>query len=204
MSSEQPYTRVYVKEARPCFPERTAPEWQPYFRRLAEDQEFRDKNSFRGQVLYAKVFVEDEADNDKEVPNTELAKFFDVPHDQSIRAILVAGDTGAEYMGRHSALSDEDYKTIVRWIKESVRDKNPMTLEEVVARAKTDLRKGTTKEALRKGLKWMKKARIIDASPIQESRLNIDDDKVQRFMVDAEALLHDVPHTPSSIWTKRV
>ena len=88
-----------MKEARPCFPERTAPEWQPYFRRLAEDQEFRDKNSFRGQVLYAKVFVEDEADNDKEVPNTELAKFFDVLHDQSISAILVAGDTGRSTWG---------------------------------------------------------------------------------------------------------
>ena len=68
-----------------------------------------------------------------------------------------------------------------------------MTLEDVVARARTDLRKGTTKEALRKGLKRRKKARIIDASPIQESRLNIDDDKVQRFMVDTEAILHDVP-----------
>ena len=42
-------------------------------------------------------------------------------------------------------------------------------------------------------MKRRKKARIIDASPIQESRLNIDDDKVQRFMADTEALLRDVP-----------
>ena len=95
MYSEQPYKRVLVKEACPCYPERTRPDLQPVFQRLAVDEEFRAIQSFRGQVHFAKVFVEDEGELTKEVPNTELAKFFNVPHDQSIRAILKAGDAGS-------------------------------------------------------------------------------------------------------------
>ena len=48
---------------------------QVVFRRLVEDPQFRQIQTFRGQVLFAKVFVEDEGELAKEVPNTELAKF---------------------------------------------------------------------------------------------------------------------------------
>ena len=74
-----------MKEARPCFPEKTRRDLQPVFRRLVEDEGFRDIKTFRGQVVYAKIFVEDEAELEKDLPNTELARFFDVPTTRASR-----------------------------------------------------------------------------------------------------------------------
>ena len=193
MSSEQPYKRVPVKEARPCYPERTRRDLQVVFRRLVEDPQFRQIQTFRGQVLFAKVFVEDEGQLAKEVPNTELAKFFGVPHDQSIRAILVSGEIGSQYMGRRSALSDDDFKTINGWIVEAAAQSNPLTLDDIAVKVFRWKRIKVTKEALRKAFKRRKKVKFIDATPVQACRLNIDDVKVQRFIRDTEELIHAVP-----------
>ena len=165
---------------------------QPVFRRLVEDEGFRDIKTFRGQVVYAKIFVEDEAELEKDLPNTELARFFDVPHDQSIRAILKANDVDATFMGRKSKLSDADYDDITQWIATATADKNPLTLGDIVARL-LEKNRETTKEAVRKGLKRRDAFKIIEASPVNACRLRIDDEKVLRFHQTTEALLRDVP-----------
>ena len=71
MENHPTYTRVYVKEARPCFPERTRRDLQPVFQRLAQDPDFQAIQTFRGQVVFAKNFVEEEAQLEKDLPNTE-------------------------------------------------------------------------------------------------------------------------------------
>ena len=48
MTSEAPeYRREPLKEARPCFPQRTRRDLQAAFTRLAEDREFLEINTFR-------------------------------------------------------------------------------------------------------------------------------------------------------------
>ena len=121
---------------------------RPVFQRLAEDAEFRNLQTFRSQVWFAKVFVEDEADLEKDLPIAELMRFFDVPHDQTIRAILNAKDSQAKFMGRKSKLSDDDFEEIKRWIAEATVNKKPMTLGDIVARLR-ETNRVTTKDALR-------------------------------------------------------
>ena len=123
MERQESYKRVYVKEARPCFPEKTGRDLRPVFERLAEDEEFRSLKTFRSQVWFAKVFVEDEADLEKDLPIAELMRFFDVPHDQTIRAILNAKDVQGKFMGRKSKLSDADFEDIKRRIAEATMNK---------------------------------------------------------------------------------
>ena len=192
MDPQESYKRVYVKEARPCFPEKTGRDLRPVFQRLAEDAEFRSLQTFRSQVWFAKVFVEDEADLEKDLPIAELMRFFDVPHDQTIRAILNAKDVQAKFMGRKSKLSDNDFEEIKRWIAEATVNKKPLTLGDIVARLR-ETNRITTKDALRKAFKRRKQFKVIEASPVNASRLRIDDEKVQQFHATAEALLHDVP-----------
>ena len=192
MERQQSYKRVYVKEARPCFPEKTGRDLRPVFQRLAEDDEFRSLETFRSQVWFAKVFVEDEADLEKDLPIAELMRFFDVPHDQTIRAILNAKDVQSKFMGRKSKLSDDDFEDNKRWIAEATVNKKPMTLGDIVARLR-ETNRITTKEALRKAFKRRKQFKVIEASPVNASRLHVDDEKVQHFHTTAEALLHDVP-----------
>ena len=134
MENPPTFARVYVKEARPCFIEMTRGDLRPVFQRLTEDPDFRAIQTFRGQVVFAKNFIEEEAQLEKDLPNTELARFFDVTHDQSIRAILKAKDAKATFMGRRSTLSDEDYEDITLWIDEAIANKKPLTLNDIVAR----------------------------------------------------------------------
>ena len=58
MSSEVAYRPQPFQKARPCFPERTRPEFRAVFHRLAADQEFRSLKTFRNQAHYAKRFVD--------------------------------------------------------------------------------------------------------------------------------------------------
>ena len=192
MDRQESYKRVYVKEARPCFPERTGRDLRPVFQRLVEDEDFRNLKTFRSQVKEAKAFVEDEANLEKELPISELMKFFDVQHDQTIRSILNSKDGDGLYMGRKPNLSDDDYEEIGRWIAEATANKKPLTLADIVARL-LETNRVTTKDALRKGLGRRKIFKIIEATPVNASRLHIDDEKVQQFHNLAEVLLHDVP-----------
>ena len=90
MSSEQPYRSVTVKEVHPYYRGKTRNGFGTVFGRLWTNTQFRKIKTSRGQVLLDKVLVEYEGDLAKEVPITELAKFFDLPHDKSVRAILVS------------------------------------------------------------------------------------------------------------------
>ena len=133
MTSAAPeFRREPQKEALPCFPQRTRRDLQAAFTRLAEDCKFRAINTFRQQVIFAKDFVEDDDEVIQAVPYTEFAKFFDVPHSQSIRSIMKARATGATYVGRPSAPSDRDYHRIAKWVKTAARRSHPMTLGDVV------------------------------------------------------------------------
>ena len=133
MASASPeYRREPLKEARPCFPQNTRRDLQAVFRRLAENLEFRSIETFRHQVIFAKDFVEGDDDVLQVVPNTEFAKFFAIPHSQSIRPVLNAGATGATYVGRPSALSDKDYRRITKRVKMAARRSRQLTLGDVV------------------------------------------------------------------------
>ena len=178
MENPPTFARVYVKEARPCFIEMTRGDLRPVFQRLVEDEDFRNLKTFRSQVKEAKAFVEDEANLEKELPIAELMKFFDVQHDQTIRSILNSKDGDGLYMGRKPNLSDDDYEEIGRWIAEATANKNPLTLADIVA-GLLETNRLTTKDALRKGLGRRKTYKIIEATPVNASRLHIDDEKVQ-------------------------
>ena len=194
MASAPPeYRREPLKEASQCFPQNTRRDLQAVFRRLAEDHEFRAIETFRQQVIFAKDFVEGDDDVLQAVPNTEFAKFFDVPHSQSIRSVLNARHTGATYVGRPSALSDRDYSRIAKWVKIAAMRSRPLTLGDVVHEVFVRLGKRVTKNGLRIALKRRSIVRFVEATPIQACRLNLDDEEVKQFMEDTEELLRDVP-----------
>ena len=194
MSSATPeYRREPLKEARACFPQRTRRDLQAAFSRLAEDHEFRAIDTFRQQVIFAKDFIEGDDEVLQAVPNTELAKFFNVPHSQSIRSVLNARATGATYVGRPSELSDRDYRRIAKWVKIAARRSRPMTLADVVHEVFVRLGKRVTKNGLRVALKRRSVVRFIEATPIQACRLNLDNEEVQQFMENTEELLRNVP-----------
>lgn len=187
----QEYRRQPIKEARPVDPERTKAERQAIFRRLANDEGFRAITTFHAQVLYAKDFI-DEDDETRIVPTAELARFFGV-NDQSIRAILKAGDAGSAFMGRRSNLTDRDFETIIAWVTEAALRSEPMTLRMIVAKIFTVLHKKVTKDCLRKALKRRNAVKMIDAKPMKAARLSLDAEQVQRYMAETEARLRNIP-----------
>ena len=125
--------------------------------------------------------------------NAELARFFGVQHDQSIRAILKAGDTGSAFMGRRSLLTDTDFMAITAWVTEAALRSEPMTLKTIVAKVFAVLHKTVTKDCLRKALKRRKTVKLIKADPMKAARLNLDSEKVQRYMAETEVRLRNVP-----------
>ena len=68
-----------------------------------------------------------------------------------------------------------------------------MTLDDIVKKVFALRGKRVTKEGLRKALQRRKNVRFIPATPIQASRLTLDDEQVQRWMDTAEEILHDIP-----------
>ena len=193
MSSEVAYRRKPVQEARPCFPERTRPEFRAVFHLLAADEEFRSKKTFRKQVHYARRFVDADDTIEKDVPNTELAKFFDVAHSESIRAVLKTEDTDREFRGRPSSLSDKDFDDILGWVRQAALDAKPMTLSQIVDTLARLNHKHVSVDALRMALKRRKSVKFITAIPIQACRLRLDDASVQRFLARTEALIRNIP-----------
>ena len=88
--------------------------------------------TFRKQVHYARRFVDADESLEKDVPNTELAKFFDVVRSETIRAILNTTDVDYEYLGKPSILSDDDFKDIAGWVKQAALNQKPMTINVIV------------------------------------------------------------------------
>ena len=193
MSSDVAYRRQPIQNARPYFPERTQLEFRAVFHRLAADREFRSLKTFRKQAHYAKRFVDADETIEKAVPYTELAKFFDVAHSESIRSILKTEDTDYEYRGKPSTLSDQDFVDSMGWVRQAALDSKPMTLSEVVEKLSRVNHKHVSVDALRMALKRRKSVKFIDAIPMQASRLRLDDAQVQQFLERTEALIRDVP-----------
>ena len=125
MSTQEEYKRQAVKEAQPCFPEKTRLKFQASFRRLAAEEQFRALDTFRKQVHFAKTFLDADETLEKEVPMVELKKFFDVAHSESIRAVLKAVDPTYRFMGKPSTLSDDDFTDIMGWVTEALGEQDP-------------------------------------------------------------------------------
>ena len=193
MSSDDEYKRKPIQEARPFFPEKTRLEFQAVFRRLAADEEFCGLKTFKKQVHFARRFVDADESLEKDVPDTELAKFFDVAHSQSIRAVLSTPDVDYKYLGKPSVLSDDDFKDITDWVKQAALNNKPMTLNDIVAEVFRVKRLRVSVDALRMALKRRNKTKVITAIPTEASRLNIDDAEIQGFFQATEALMHNVP-----------
>ena len=193
MSTQEEYKRQAVKEAKPCFPEKTRLEFQASFRRLAAEEQFRALDTFRKQVHFAKNFLDADETLEKEVPIVELKKFFDVAHSESIRAVLKAVDPEYGFMGKPSTLSDDDFNDIVGWVREAAENKTPMTLKDIMAKIAEVKHLRVSVDSLRRALLRRKKAKFINAKPVEACRLHLDDRKIQRFLDETEQLLHDVP-----------
>ena len=193
MSFDDEYKRKPIQEARPFFPEKTRLEFQAVFRRLAASEEFCGLKTFRKQVHYARRFVDADESLEKDVPNTELAKFFDVAHSETIRAILNTPDVDYEYLGKPSILSDDNFKDIVGWVKQAALNQKPMTMNDVVAEVFRVKHKRVSVDALRMALKRRLTVKIITAIPTEACRLNVDDAQVQQFFQATEALMNNVP-----------
>ena len=187
------YPRAPLMEARPVHPERTAAVLRARFERLSEDPDFKAILTFRDQVLFAWDFLEDDGETSERVTKTELAKFFNVQHSNTICAILKAGETGAVFKGRRSKLTDDEYAQIVDWVKEAAQASRPMTMGDVVGKVFRVFNKRVTKDSLRKGLKKRRMVKSIEALPMQACRLNLDHQDVLNFMAETERRLVNIP-----------
>ena len=193
MSSQHEYRRQAVKGAMSCFPERTRIEFQAAFQRLAADEQFLALDTFKKQAHFAQRFLDADESLEKDVPYTELAKFFNVAHSESIRSILKSANPDYGFMGKPSTLSDQDFADIAGWVREAALDSNPVTLNDIVAKINVIKHKTVSVDALRMALKRRKTVKFITARPVEACRLRLDEQKIQRFLDETETVLRDVP-----------
>ena len=193
MSAQEVYKRQEVKEAVPCFPEKTSHEFQASFRRLAAEEQFQALSTFRMQVNFARSYLDEDETLEKEVPIVELKKFFDVAHTESIRSALKAAGPEYRFMGKPSSLSDADFTDIVGWVTQAADDRTPMTLKAIVAKIAEVKHKRVSVDSLRMALIRRKTVKFINARPVEACRLQLDYRKIQRFLDETETLLRDVP-----------
>ena len=115
-------------------PMRTGEAVRDAFVRLAQDEAFRECSTMRGQVLFAKDFLDAEEFTRYRIRNADIARFFGFRSDSSVSAILRQRDNTHEVMGRTPALSPEHLEAIRGWIQASLRPLRPLTLQDVVVR----------------------------------------------------------------------
>lgn len=181
-----------IMNARNFSPDWVDPRFREAFVRLAGDKLFLSCETFRAQARCANDIINDGQTKNTRVPARCFAQFFGLSSESSFRSQLHVKDPDHLVCGRIASLSPGDINTVIGWVNMSINPPDPLTYEDLVGKIKKELGKDVTREALRKALARTKAVKCIQATPMEEARLNMNENEVARYETQAEALLQNV------------
>ena len=144
---------------------RTKAQLHPAFTSLANDPVFRNRETLRAQVLYAKDFFASEEFEHFAVTNPEIARFLGLHNDSVVSDIVRRGDNQHMQRGRIPTLTATELVEIQGWIVEAARRHEHLTLAQVVAKIEEKKHKTVTTNAVQKALTRNQLAKAIIATP---------------------------------------